>query len=113
MFPAPNRLPSSEIKTVLRSRNRVSGKELQIIFDKSNLLASRFAVIVSTKIDKRATARNRIKRLVRESVRHILPQIAPGWDCVVMARANFADQKQPGVEKTIQMLLHQAGLIIS
>ncbi len=111
MFPARNRLPSPEIKFVLRSRNRVSAKEFQIIFDKNNLSVSRFAVIVSTKIDKHAVVRNRMKRLVRESIRHLIPNIATGWDCVVMAKMNFEDQKQSGVEKILQVLLLQARLL--
>ncbi len=113
MFSKPNRLPSSEIKSVLRSRTRVSSRELQLIFQKNNLPASRFAVIVSKTIDKRSTARNRIKRLIRESIRHVLPKVTPGWDGVVMAKMNVAQQKQPGVEKIIEMLLGRAGLIIS
>lgn len=111
MFPAANRIPSPEIKTVLRSRNRVSSKEFQIIFDKNTVSASRFAVIVSTKIDKRATVRNRIKRLIRESICHLLRQIAPGWDCVVMARTNVSEGKQVEVEEIIKELCMRAGLL--
>ncbi|MBI3576969.1 ribonuclease P protein component [Candidatus Gottesmanbacteria bacterium] len=110
MFPKANRLPAFEIRSVLRSKNRISSKELQLVFLKNSLGISRFAVIVSKSIDKRATARNRIKRLIRESIRHLLPQIASGWDCVIAARTNMSEHKQGEVENIIKDLLMKARL---
>ena len=113
MFPLRNRLPSSDIRNVLRSNSRTSNAMLQIVYMKNGLLASRFAVIVGSRVEKRATARNRIKRLVRESVRHLLPRLAKGWDCVLVARKNLNDQKQPEVEKVVVNLFKTASLLIT
>ena len=44
---------------------------------------SRATVIVSKKIDKRATARNLLKRRVREALRTVLPRLSPTADIVV------------------------------
>lgn len=111
MFPKSNRLPASEIRSVLRSNNRVSVKEFQLSFTKNTLGVSRFAVIVSNKIDKRATARNRIKRLVRESVRHLLPMVQPGWDSVIIARTQTDEEKQKRVEEILQQVFFTAKIL--
>lgn len=107
MFPKHNRLPASEIRSVLRSKNRISNKEFQLVFQRNNLPVSRFAVIVSNTIDKRATARNRIKRLIRESIRHLIPRITAPIDCVILVRSKIDDKKQKEVEGLLVRLLVQ------
>lgn len=72
-----------------------------MVFAKNNVSVSRFAVIVSNKIDKRATVRNRIKRIVRESLRHLTSRIAPATDCVVLVRSNISGKKQGDVEELL------------
>jgi len=52
--------------------------------------ASRFGFVISTKIDKRATVRNRIKRLLRQAIRERLEKIPAGFDFVLVVRPNIA-----------------------
>lgn len=47
---------------------------------------SRFSFVVSKKVDKRAVVRNRVRRVLRESVRILLPEILHGFDCILIAR---------------------------
>lgn len=47
--------------------------------------AARLGLAVSRKVDRRAVGRNRIKRVLRETFRHLRPQLAPG-SYVVVAR---------------------------
>ncbi len=98
-----HRLPAPRISHVLRYGTRVGNQLLQLSKEKGEI-ASRFAFIVSTKIDKRATRRNRIRRLLSESVRHQLPKIVPGLDCVFVVRKNFSDLQQTEVEKMVMEL---------
>ena len=72
---------------------------------KKTIDVPRFAFIVSTKIDKRATQRNRMRRTMSESVRHLLPHLSP-IDGIFLAKKNFAEFPQTEVEKTIRELLH-------
>ena len=46
---------------------------------------ARLGLAVSRKVDRRAVGRNRIKRVLRETFRHLRPQLAPG-SYVVVAR---------------------------
>ena len=50
---------------------------------------SRFGFVISKKIDKRAVARNRIKRLLREVVRENLEKIPDGFDIVFVVRPSI------------------------
>lgn len=51
----------------------------------------RIGVTVSRKVDKRAVVRNRIKRYVKETLRHLVPRIALGVDLVVIARLSASE----------------------
>lgn len=68
------------------------------------LAKPRFAFIVSTKIDKRATARNRMRRIMSESVRHLISTIQP-IDGIFIAKKNFAGFPQTEIEKIVRALL--------
>lgn len=59
----------------------------------------RFAVIVPNRVHKNATKRNRMKRLVRESIHHMLPSIT-SVDGVVLIQKMLPD-KQADVEVCI------------
>ncbi len=70
----------------MRRGRRVSSEGVQLVFIQGALPVSRFAVIVPTTVDKRTVVRNRLRRLVRESVRLALPDVKPGWDGVFLIR---------------------------
>lgn len=92
MLPKENRLPSPQIKIVMRTGRRANAEGLQLIFAQNNLSMSRFAFVVPKSVDKRAVARNRLKRLTRESVRLALPDVTSGWDGVFMVKKGLGDE---------------------
>src|SRR6185369_10025583 len=47
---------------------------------------SKFGFIVSTKVSKNATARNKVKRALREGVRQSFTNLTHGYDCVFLAK---------------------------
>jgi len=102
MLPKPHRLPSFEIRSVLRYGKRVATRELQFVYRINSTPLSRFAFIVSTGIDKRATA--------RESVHHVLGSIKPGWDGVMVVR-KILPPEFSSVDGMVQELLRRAGLL--
>lgn len=61
----------------------------------------RFAIIVSSKVDKRATRRNRMKRLVREALQDLLPFITKGFCAVFVVRSRL-----PDTEEEVRELIH-------
>lgn len=60
----------------------------------------RVGITVSKKVSKKAVERNRIKRLVRESFRH-LDEVLPVADYVVIARARCADSSNDQILESL------------
>jgi ribonuclease P protein component len=57
-----------------------------------------------------AIQRNRAKRLLRESMRPLIPLLSPGWDIVLVARAPLVTAAFRDVQSVLEYLLHRAGL---
>jgi len=108
MLPKPNRLPSYEIPHVLKHGKRITEGSLVIVYQKNSLEHSRFAFVVPTSVDKRATVRNRMKRLLREAVQSLLGQITGGLDMVTMVRRDISGLRLPKVQDLLKTILVQA-----
>jgi len=57
-----------------------------------------------------AVQRNRAKRLLRESMRAIVPSIPAGWDIILIARAPLLQAHFLDIKTAVQGLLRRAGL---
>lgn|SRR3989344_4978228 len=111
MLPKSNRLSPIEVRQVLRLGRRVMTPPFQLVFKKNAQLVSRFTTIVSTHIDKRATARNRLKRLIREAIHHLLPLISRGFDGVVIVKGKPKEISLHYVEDLVRRLFSEAHLL--
>ncbi len=109
MLPSSHRLPKEAIDGVVRYGARVTTDALTLRYKKKTG-AARFAFIVSTKVDKRATQRNRIRRTVSESVGHLLTKISP-LDGTITIRRNIAPLSQQNVELLVVALFKKAHML--
>lgn len=71
---------------------------------------SRFAFAASRRVGK-AVSRNRAKRLLRAAVNANLTEIAPGWDCLLIAREETPHASYQDVESAVKRLLSRASLL--
>lgn len=72
---------------------------------------SRLGVITSRKIGK-AHVRNRARRLMRESYRHMQHQLIAPIDLILVARKSIATMKQQQVERDLQSILKRHHLLV-
>lgn len=79
---------------------------------KNNFDYSRFGFIVSNKISKKAVARNRIKRLLRESARLLHKNIKPGFDGVFICKNKAAGKSFGEIGLCVEKLLKKSGLLV-
>lgn len=85
MLPRPHRLADrTAIRRVLARGLRCWRPLLGLRAVRNGKPHSRFVFVVSTKVSKRATERNRLRRHLREGVRALLPTVAAGYDVAVI-----------------------------
>lgn len=71
---------------------------------------ARFAVVVSTKVSKKAVARNRIKRHIREFVRLNIQRFVPG-DYSVVVKPAAANVEGSELKSRLSQFLASCGLL--
>jgi len=82
-----NRLrKTAEIQKVFKFGRSLCSTNFSIRYNPNHLVANRFALVVGTKVDKRATRRNAIKRQLREILRQIWTDIPKGYDFVFLTQ---------------------------
>jgi ribonuclease P protein component len=73
---------------------------------------SRFGFVTGKRMGT-AVKRNRAKRVLREAVRQLLPQIPMGWDCVLIARSPLSEATSADARAAIIQLFKRARLWFS
>lgn len=71
----------------------------------------KIAVVVSLKVEKRATLRNKLKRQIREIIRKNLPQIEKGYHIVIFAYNGASEQSFGQIKKNLEELLKKSSLL--
>jgi ribonuclease P protein component len=110
------RLRLREESEVRRARSR--GKSfadgpllVRILPNRSDPPRNRYAVVAGKRVGK-AVQRNRLKRLVREAIRHAHPRLATGHDVVVVVRGTVAELSGLEVAAgSLTRIMTRAGLL--
>ncbi len=109
----PRRLADSQDFRRVREQGRCwSDSRLVLCVYPNDLDAVRVGYAVSRHIGK-AVRRNRIKRLMRESVHAYGDLLVPGWDIVIIARPGVSVAGYWDVSSSVGHLLGQAGVLRS
>lgn len=113
MLPRKYRLAKEkDFKMLARKGTSFFVKELGIKYLKNNLPHSRFAFIVSNKIDQRATVRNKIKRRLREIIHQKLGKIKKGLDILIITKPEIKNFDFWQIKKILEKILTRANLLI-
>ncbi|MBQ8475704.1 ribonuclease P protein component [bacterium] len=114
MLKKRNRLKNnSAFRATYRNRSSVSDKSIVLYIgqEKSDKnCPTRVGFVVSKKIHKRAVVRNKIKRLMRENVRHIICENAlpdKFQSLIFMARDNILDKDYSQIKCIINNLINK------
>lgn len=79
-------------------------------YEKNAASGIRSAIIVSKKVDKRATVRNKIKRLIREQFRLLFKELAVSYDIVLIVKKNImVDEKR--ISEELMYLFKKAKIL--
>lgn len=112
MLPKENRLQKKkDFERIFKKGKGFKEDFLILKFISNNLNQSRFGIIISQKILKKATIRNKIKRRIRELIRLRLPKIKKRLDIVLIAIPGLETKDFWEIEETINKLLKKAKII--
>ena len=112
MLPKNNRLKrEKDFQEVMKRGKGLRGDFLFLKFLKNNFKITRVGFIVSRKITKKASQRNRIKRRLREGVRGGLTKLKKGYDLVFIAQKGIEKKKFFEIKEEIDQLLKKVKLL--
>ncbi|PJA45648.1 ribonuclease P protein component [Candidatus Uhrbacteria bacterium CG_4_9_14_3_um_filter_50_9] len=112
MFPREHRLRhEKDIKALFANGKSVFGIYVGLKVRKNNLPLSRFAVVVGTKVSKRAVVRNRLKRRVRAIAHERLRSITSGYDVLFLVRKEALEATFEELETELVKTLKKAKLL--
>jgi ribonuclease P protein component len=101
---------SEDFKRVRRSGKSYAHPLVVLIVQKSDQLHIRVGVAAGRTVGS-AVVRNRAKRLLREAMRTLIPNIASGLDLILIARAGLTSASLKDTRQAIQNLLRRAQII--
>lgn len=102
------RLPSSiKLSHTRFFRNALFG----VKYASNDLSVSRFGFVVRKSVDKRAVARNRIRRLFRSCIEELREKIVPGYDMLFFLEKGIIDKTQGDLCQELEEIFKQQKLI--
>lgn len=98
------------------ARLRQSGKTIQNRFvlmshSSNELTHNRYGLVTSGRVGG-AVVRNRMRRLLREVIRSLQPQLREGFDVVLVVRSPLTQQPFESIGRIVTDLFRQADLMI-
>lgn len=78
---------------------------------KNGLTHSRFGFVVRKTVDKRATARNRIRRLFRSCIEELLPEVKQGYDMLFLLKGRILEMKREELYNELYVFLKEKNFL--
>lgn len=111
MLKKENRLTKkNDFDNVFKEKNSFFSKSLIIRTRNNNISTTRFGIVVSAKVSKKAVERNKIKRTLREEIKNNLKNIKKGIDVVIITLPLIKTVKKGQIEKEINCGFKQLNL---
>ncbi|MBU1102626.1 ribonuclease P protein component [Patescibacteria group bacterium] len=103
-----NSLSKEKDFQIVFAGGKIIQDEYLIVRARTNGLGdSRWGLVVSAKVDRRAVARNRLRRQMREIIRKNSARLVSGLDVVVIAKKALVGKKFKEIENNLLALLKE------
>lgn len=95
----------------LKSPSSFSTQTFFLKVGKNDLSLSRFGFVVRKSVDKRATARNKIRRVFRSCIEEMLPEIKQGYDMLFLLKGQLLEMKREDLYNELHAFLKEKNLL--
>ena len=99
-----------DFSAIYRKGKSVPDRYIVLFYKKNGLPYNRISFLASKKVGN-SVQRNRAKRLMRESYRHICTQLSSGYDIIFIARNSINGRKCQEVSRSVSGALKKAGVL--
>ena len=100
----------ADFDAVYKRGRSIGDKYVVVIYLKNHLDHNRTGFLASKKVGN-SVKRNRARRLMRESFRHIKSDIPQGYDIVIIARNTISGRSFHEVDRSLRNALRRTGII--
>jgi ribonuclease P protein component len=112
MLPKANRLRRrKDIQTLFSKGESVFDDVCGLKYRRNQRNETRVAVIVGKRISKKAVVRNRIRRRIREIIRHNLDDLVKGYDVALLVQGRAVDMSSDELRSHVLRVLKKADLL--
>lgn len=101
---------STDFKRVRRTGKSYAHPFVVLVVQTSDAPRVRVGVTAGRSVGG-AVQRNRAKRLLREAMRPLLPDLLPGWDLILIARPALPSRSLQEIRQVLTSLLHRAQIM--
>ena len=113
MLPRVNRLTKEQDFKRLALRGRFFfGRFFNIKALRGDIPDSRFGIVISAKVSKKATVRNLLKRRLTEVIRLDLPNILPGFELMIVVTKEAIDLDYATIKDNLEAILKKIGILV-
>ena len=102
---------NNDFRRVKKQGRSLFSQILVVRYCLNNLSTSRFAIVISLKISKRAVVRNKIKRQLLYIIQQYLLNFKQGYDVIIFTRPAIVNVNYQQKEQILLNLFHLAKLL--
>lgn len=95
----------------LKSPSSFTSPTFFLKVSKNDLEYSRFGFVVRKTVDKRATVRNRIRRVFRSCIEDMQPEIKIGYDILFLLKNQILEMKREALYNELHAFLKEKQLL--
>ena len=100
----------SDFDSMYKRGKSVGDRYLVLFYRKNNLPYNRTGFLASKKVGN-SVQRNRARRLMKESYRHLEKSLPIGYDFIIIARNTISRRKCMEVERSLMSAFRRTGVI--
>lgn len=100
-----------DFERIYQKGKRLSSESFNLNYGKNRTEVTRVGIVVGKKFSKKATERNRVKRVFREAINELYKDLKTGMDIVVFVKTNKSEIKLEKIKKELFESFKKVGFL--